>query len=94
MSRCRPTIRTLPLISAGDDSHRSGGGGRASPQRPTERRRVNSLGKNGYRQYVKKFSLNLILLLLLLLLLLPFNGLFFMTTWVSRNQKGKTSLVK
>jgi len=50
MSRCRSTIPTLPLISPGDDSHRSGGGGRASPQRRTERRRVNSLGKNDYQQ--------------------------------------------
>jgi len=32
------------------------------------------------------------LLLLLLLLLHPFNGLFSRTTWVSRYQKGKTSL--
>jgi len=32
------------------------------------------------------------LLLLLLGLLHPFNGLFFRTTWVSRHQKGKTSL--
>ena len=32
------------------------------------------------------------LLLLLLLLLHPFNGLFFRTTWVSRYQKGETSL--
>jgi len=31
-------------------------------------------------------------LLLLLLLLQPFNGLFSMTTWVSRCQKGKTNL--
>jgi len=31
-------------------------------------------------------------LLLLLLLLHPFNGLFSRTTWVSRYQKGKTSL--
>ena len=29
---------------------------------------------------------------LLLLLLQPFNGLFSRTTWVSRYQKGKTSL--
>jgi len=29
---------------------------------------------------------------LLLLLLHPFNGLFSRTTWVSRYQKGKTSL--
>ena len=33
-----------------------------------------------------------LLLLLLLLLLDPFNGLFSRTTWVSRYQKGKTSL--
>ena len=32
------------------------------------------------------------LLLLLLLLLHPFNGLFSRTTWVSRYQKGRTSL--
>jgi len=32
------------------------------------------------------------MLLLLLLLLLLFNGLFSRTTWVSRYQKGKTSL--
>jgi len=30
--------------------------------------------------------------LLLLLLLHPFNGLFSRTTWISRYQKGKTSL--
>ena len=35
---------------------------------------------------------NLLLLLLLLLLLHPFNGFFSRTTWVSRNQKDKTSL--
>jgi len=34
----------------------------------------------------------LLLLLLLLLLLHPLNGLFSKTTWVSRYQKGKTSL--
>jgi len=32
------------------------------------------------------------LLLLLLLLLRPFNGIVSRTTWVSRYQKGKTSL--
>ena len=38
-------------------------------------------------------SLNTLLLLLLLLLLLhPFDGLFFRTIWISRYQKGKTSL--
>ena len=34
----------------------------------------------------------LLLLILLLLLLHPFNGFFSRTTWVSRYQKGKTSL--
>jgi len=34
----------------------------------------------------------LLVVTLLLLLLHPFNGLFSRTTWVSRYQKGKTSL--
>jgi len=41
---------------------------------------------------VEVFYMYVIGLLLLLLLLHPFNGLFFRTTWVSRYQKGKTSL--
>ena len=39
-----------------------------------------------------RYRLLLLLLLPLLLLLHPFNGLFCRTTWVSRYQKGKTSL--
>ena len=36
--------------------------------------------------------MGLLVVTLLLLLLHPFNGLFSRTTWVSRYQKGKTSL--
>jgi len=39
-----------------------------------------------------KETINITTTLLLLLLLYPFNGLFSRTTWVSRYQKGKTSL--
>jgi len=44
------------------------------------------------KRHIICLVLSNLLLLLLLLLLQPFNGLFSTTTWVSRYQKGKTSL--
>ena len=50
--------------------------------------------RNAQRMCELLLTLLLLLLLLILLLLLldPFNGFFSRTTWVSRYQKGKTSL--
>ena len=62
------------------------------------RRRPKSIGgpSHGHRlraqKSVKTGHMCSCSLLLLLLLLHPFNGLFSRTTWISRYQKGKTSL--